>query len=163
MKRAELLIRAGNAADIEDVMQLERGTPEAPHWTEAEYLAIIDATSDDAVKRCLFLAEGGAGVLGFAVGNTLISGEIRLAELESVVVSASARREGLGNALCNAVITWCRQQGAMKLELEVRAGSSGAIALYAGLGFAAAGRRVEYYRDPLEDALLMQLKLADNK
>jgi ribosomal-protein-alanine N-acetyltransferase len=45
------------------------------------------------------------------------------------------------------------------LELEVRAGSGGAIALYAGLGFVVAGRRVGYYREPVEDALLMRLDL----
>jgi ribosomal-protein-alanine N-acetyltransferase len=45
------------------------------------------------------------------------------------------------------------------LELEVRAGSGGAIALYAGLGFVVAGRRAGYYREPEEDALLMRLDL----
>jgi ribosomal-protein-alanine N-acetyltransferase len=32
-------------------------------------------------------------------------------------------------------------------------------ALYAGLGFVVAGRRVGYYREPVEDALLMRLEL----
>jgi hypothetical protein len=37
--------------------------------------------------------------------------------------------------------------------------SWGAIALYAGLGFIAAGRRGWYYKDPAEDAVLMRLEL----
>jgi ribosomal-protein-alanine N-acetyltransferase len=47
----------------------------------------------------------------------------------------------------------------MALELEVRAGSIGAIALYSSVGFVVAGRRRDYYREPVEDALLMRLDL----
>ena len=47
------------------------------------------------------------------------------------------------------------------MELEVRAGSVGAIALYEGLGFVVVGRRRGYYREPVEDALLMRLELGD--
>ena len=83
----------------------------------------------------------------------------RIAELESVVVSASYRRAGIGRALCRAVLDWSRSQGATELVLEVRAASSAAIALYASLGFTLAARRPRYYRDPGDDALLMRLQL----
>jgi ribosomal-protein-alanine N-acetyltransferase len=83
----------------------------------------------------------------------------RIAELESVVVSANSRRAGIGRALCRAVLDWSRSQGATELVLEVRAASSAAIALYAGLGFTLAARRPRYYRDPDDDALLMRLHL----
>jgi ribosomal-protein-alanine N-acetyltransferase len=93
------------------------------------------------------------------VGKVIgLSGE-RLAELESVAVAVTARRVGIGKELCLAVADWCRERGAMALELEVRAGSVGAIALYDGLGFVVAGRRTGYYREPMEDALLMRLDL----
>ena len=46
------------------------------------------------------------------------------------------------------------------MELEVRAGSAGAIGLYEGLGFVGVGRRRGYYRDPVDDAVLMRLDLA---
>jgi ribosomal-protein-alanine N-acetyltransferase len=61
--------------------------------------------------------------------------------------------------LCAAVITWSRGQGAVAVELEVRVGSGGAIALYVGLGFVVVGRRGGYYRGPVEDAVLMRLEL----
>ncbi len=75
-------------------------------------------------------------------------------------MEAAARRVGVGRALCEAVIDWCRGQGAAAMELEVRAGGGGAIALYAGLGFVAVGQRQGYYREPVEDALLMRLEFA---
>jgi ribosomal-protein-alanine N-acetyltransferase len=97
------------------------------------------------------------GVVGFAVGKVIDGGP---AELESVAVDEAARRSGMGRALCGAVMAWCHTQGATEMELEVRAGSVGAIALYEGLGFCMVGRRAGYYRDPVEDALLMRRELA---
>ena len=77
-------------------------------------------------------------------------------------MDGAARRMGVGRALCEAVIDWCKGQSAA-LELEVRAGSEGAIALYEGLGFVVTGRRGGYYREPAEDAVLMHLDLAKYK
>jgi [ribosomal protein S18]-alanine N-acetyltransferase len=156
-------VREGVAADLVGVMRLEQETAEAPHWTAGEYGAIVDSGgfADGAVRRCLFVAEGEAGLLGFAVGKVLVSEAVSLGELESVAVGVSTRRSGVGRMLCEAVIRWCAERGAAEVELEVRAGSRGAVALYRGLGFVAVGERTGYYRDPAEDALLMQLKLAE--
>ena len=74
-------------------------------------------------------------------------------------MAPSAQRAGIGRALCCAVLDWCRSNRATEVVLEVRAGSAGAIALYAGLGFTQAGSRPRYYRDPDEDALIMRLRL----
>jgi [ribosomal protein S18]-alanine N-acetyltransferase len=165
MSSAKFRVRAGRGDDLVGVMRLERATLEAPHWAESEYAAIVgvNGSAEVAVARCLFVAESEVGLLGFAVGKVMVSGAVRLAELESVAVSASARRVGVGRALCEGVICWCRELGAKEMELEVRAGSGGAVALYRGLGFAVVGQRDNYYHDPTEDALLMQLKLAGDE
>ena len=156
-------VREGVAADLEGVMRLEREIAEAPHWTAAEYAAIVKTyeVAKGAVRRQLFVAEDEAVLLGFAVGKVLVSDAVSLGELESVAVGVSTRRSGVGKMLCNAVIRWCVERGATEVELEVRVGSVGAIALYRGLGFVVVGERTGYYRDPVEDALLMQLRLAE--
>jgi ribosomal-protein-alanine N-acetyltransferase len=158
-------IREAGQQDLGAVVALERDTSEAPHWTEMEYAAIVNADreADALVRRCLLIAEGENRLMGFAVGKIVPSGEGSVAELESIVVQEATRRVGTGRALCTAVIAWSRQQGAAALELEVRAGSRGAIALYTGLGFAVAGRRRAYYREPVEDAVLMRLELVWRK
>lgn len=153
-----MTVRLASAADLGDVIQLERATAEAPHWAEAEYAAMLGPASG-VVRRCLFVAEGELGLIGFAVGKVIGIGESS-SELESVAVGTLARRGGVGRMLCTAVINWCRAQGAMAIELEVRAASTGAIALYSGLGFVAKGRRPRYYKEPVDDALLMRLDLA---
>jgi len=153
-------VRVAAAADVVGVMALERGIAEAPHWAEGEYAAMVDADkADSAVRRCFFVAEAEGRLLGFAVGKVIGSNGEGVGELESVAVRASARRGGVGRALCAAVADWCRGQGVRALELEVRAGSAGAIALYSGVGFVVAGRRAGYYREPVEDAVLMRLDL----
>jgi ribosomal-protein-alanine N-acetyltransferase len=163
-------IRGAIARDLAGVIALERVVAEAPHWAEAEYVGIVRLQDDgqvtqhgDGVRRCLFVAEVDVRVVGFAVGKVIGAGRDCLAELESVVVDAAARRGGVGRALCEAVVEWCRDQGAAAMELEVRAGSLGAIALYSGLGFEAVGRRGAYYQAPVEDALLMRLELEETK
>jgi [ribosomal protein S18]-alanine N-acetyltransferase len=155
-------VRVGVAADLEAVVALERIVAEAPHWTEAEYAGIV-AKQGGGVRRCLFVGEVEERVVGFAVGKVIGMGRDCLGELESVVVDVGVRRGGLGRALCEAVVGWCRGEGAAAIELEVRVGSVGAIALYDGLGFVAVGRRGAYYHGPVEDALLMRLELAETK
>jgi ribosomal-protein-alanine N-acetyltransferase len=158
-------IRTGGAADLAGVVMMERGIAEAPHWTKAEYEAIVnaegsDGSIDSGARRCLMIAEAEERrLLGFAVGKVVGSGLEWVGEIESVAVDGAARRRGMGRSLCEAVIAWCRRQGARAVELEVRAGSVGAIALYGRLGFVSVGKRKGYYWEPVEDALLMKLEL----
>lgn len=161
MSVAGFRVRAADAEDLDRVLALERAIAEAPHWAEVEYAAIVkaDREVDDAVRRCLLVAEAEDRLVGFAVGKVIGLGGGRLAELESVMVELAARRSGVGRALCRAVVAWCREQDAAEVELEVRAGNAGAMELYAGLGFVVAGRRRDYYRGPVEDAVLMRLEL----
>jgi [ribosomal protein S18]-alanine N-acetyltransferase len=158
-------VRVAEAGDISRVVALEREIAEVPHWAEAEYAAIVsvDRTPDGAVRRCLLVAEAEGRLYGFAVGKVIGARADGLGELESVAVDGSARRLGVGRALCGAVVAWCEGQNAAVVELEVRAGSGAAIALYTGLGFIVTGRRAKYYRDPAEDAVLMHLDLAKYK
>jgi [ribosomal protein S18]-alanine N-acetyltransferase len=168
-------VRAADVADLAGVVALERGIAEAPHWAEAEYSAIVnnysaianmvnvDSAVDGGVRRCLLVAEAEGRLVGFAVGKVIGLGADGVGELESVAVDGTARRMGVGRALCRAVFGWCKGQHAAVVELEVRAGSGGAIALYTGLGFVVTGRRGGYYQRPVEDAVLMRLDLAKYK
>ena len=147
-------------ADVENVLRLEQCTAQAPHWAQAEYAGIIDRDGvESVISRCFFVAEMEGRLAGFAVGRAVGRGVEGLAELESIAVGDAFRRMGAGRALCEAVIDWCRGLGVRELELEVRAGSDGAIALYQSLNFVATGRRSRYYQNPEEDALLMLLEL----
>ena len=150
-------VRRGEVGDIDAVLALEQGIAEAPHWTREDYVAIF---RPGGVGRRLFVAAGAGAILGYAVGAVWRedAGAAR-GELESVAVAAAERRSGLGRLLCAAVVTWCGEMGADRVELEVRSTSAGAVALYRQIGFETAGVRPRYYTQPADDALLMRLRL----
>jgi ribosomal-protein-alanine N-acetyltransferase len=150
-------IRPATAEDLEEIVLLEREVPEAPHWSRAEYEGMV-GRSGTGVRRCLLVAKVDGTLAGFAVAK-VVNAAVP-AELESVVVRGSTRRTGLGAGLCRAIIEWCRSEGAESIELDVRLANRAARALYLRLGFVEEGVRRGYYRDPDDDALLMQLKLA---
>lgn len=79
------------------------------------------------------------------------------AELLTLAVATAARGQGLGAGLLAACIEGAAQAGAARLHLEVGSSNAPALALYAGAGFAPAGRRPGYYRRAAgrEDAVLM--------
>ena len=144
------MIRVAKVDDLEQVLEIERASETAPHWPLEEYVRILEAASGP-VRQVLFFAETG----GFAVGRVLDAE----AELESVVVRAAARRQGLGRALCVAVLNWARTEGAATIALEVRLASQGPQRLYESLGFVRVGIRPRYYSDPTDDAVLMRCRL----
>ncbi len=158
--KANLAIRRATEDDVTEIVLLERETATAPHWAVADYADMLRRSASGGLKRALFVAAEGRNICGFAVGKVVRMGRETEGELESVVMHAGMRRQGVGSSLCRAVIEWAREEGAGKILLEVRAGSAGAARLYGGLGFVATGRRPGYYHDPVEDAVLMRCTLA---
>ena len=101
----------------------------------------------------ILLAEGADGsILGYAVLSTVLDE----GNLDNIAVAPHCRRQGVADALLSALTLFCREQLAV-LMLEVRASNTPAIALYEKHGFAAVGRRKNYYDAPKEDAILMTL------
>ena len=147
-----ILVRPATEADLESVLDIARKCETAPQWAKEEYSRIIAGAS--GLERCLLVALDGFVMGGFAVGSMAAG----VGQLESVAVRPALQRQGVGRALCRGVIEWCSAQGAEVVELEVRAGSTGARQLYELLGFEVAGRRPKYYEGPVDDAILMRLK-----
>lgn len=173
MSTPHVELRFGVASDLEAILALERATESAPHWPPSAYALILGDHGDERAdaftpRRCLFVALRNNLLAGFAVGlmspppnHQATPPGINAAELESVVVAASARRSGIGRALCRAVLDWCKSEGATEVTLEVRAADTAAIALYSALEFNQSGERPRYYRNPHDDALLMCFRLDD--
>ena len=159
MSASEFAVRTAVAADLTGIVALERSIAEAAHWPAPEYAAMLAPMNGDAVERRLLIAERDGALLGYAVGKLLRTGAGSLGELENIAVAAQCRGQGIGRALCCAVLEWCKEQGATAVEIEVRAGNQVAIGMYERLGWKKTARRRAYYHDPVEDALLMTLAL----
>lgn len=164
-ERTPFRVRPAGAADLPDIVALERSIDQAAHWPEREYAAMLARADEGGVQRHLILAESCATpspmrVLGYAVAALVRTSQHPIAELENIAVAPAARGQGIGVALCAAVADWCRYESAAAIELEVRAGNTAAIALYRRVGWTPTGRRPNYYHSPTEDAVLMTLLLA---
>lgn len=120
----------------------------ADPWSETLYRAALD---NPAVAVLLAQGEGGA-LLGYAVLSTVLDE----GNLDNIAVAPEARRNGVADALLSALTAFGREHLTC-LMLEVRASNAPAIALYEKHGFAAVGRRKNYYDAPREDAVLMTL------
>ena len=90
-------------------------------------------------------------VLG-VIGLWLMVGE---AHIVTVAVREAYRRSGIGERLLIASTELALQFDQEVLTLEVRASNVAAQRLYEKYGFATVGRRVRYYTDDHEDAVIM--------
>lgn len=122
---------------------------------------------------CVLLGEalpGDRGLPCLPDGRVLVGYWIAMQVLDevhllNVTVVPALQRQGWGRLLMAWLAAWSRAHQARCLWLEVRAGNTGAQALYRQLGYAEVGRRRDYY--PLdshrrEDALVMCLRLEDD-
>lgn len=157
-------IRRMRQEDVARVMEIAAGLGDAPKWPEAVYRAALGQTRNEragneagGVRRIALVALGDDGVAGFAVAS-VVGAE---AELESIGVDAASQRRGLGTRLLEALAGELLGAGAEELFLEVRASNQRALGLYRRAGFKETGRRVGYYAEPKEDAVLMALHAAD--
>jgi len=125
------------AADLEAVRAIQESSPEAAQWPVEDYL-----------EQTIRVVEVEGAVAGFAVWRELGGGEW---ELLNIAVSGAFRRRGLGRRLV-------AELPAGRIFIEVRESNGAARRLYETCGFAAVGRRREYYSGPVEDGIVMALQ-----
>lgn len=132
------------------VAALERVCFPQDPWSPEIFLAALDTPS----TAILLAQDEGGAILGYAVLSVVLDE----GNLDNIAVAPGARRRGVADALLSAITGFGREHLA-QLMLEVRASNTPAITLYEKHGFAAVGRRKNYYESPREDAVLMTLSL----
>ena len=80
-------------------------------------------------------------------------------EILNLAVAPEWRGRGCGSRLLRLVLRMAVKMGIGRAVLEVRSGNTPALALYTGRGFAQVSRRIGYYRDSGEDALVLECSL----
>ncbi len=141
-----MTIETMNASHVAQIAQLEKVCFSAP-WSERS----IASELDNKLAFWLVAAEGDT-VAGY-IGSQTVMDET---DMMNVAVHPDFRRQGIAEALVNALVEQLKTMGSRCLTLEVRASNEPAIALYGKLGFGEIGRRRNYYRNPREDALILR-------
>ena len=135
--------------DLPSVMVIERRSFTAP-WEEATFRGLMRRPS-----AALLVAERESEVVGYSV--TWFAGDE--AELGDIAVLPESRGLGLGRLLLDESIVAARKRGTRILYLEVQEANRAARDLYRSAGFEVAGVRKQYYKEPVEDAIVMRLEL----
>jgi ribosomal-protein-alanine N-acetyltransferase len=142
-------IRPAAEADISALAAIERECFSDP-WTSTGLRQTIQYETARA-----FVAEFGGAAVGYVMAR--ISGEE--AEILNLAVLPSCRRRGIARCLLEEALAAVATAGVREAYLEVRQSNAEAISLYQAFGFRPVGVRPDYYRNPLEDALVLRAPL----
>jgi ribosomal-protein-alanine acetyltransferase len=134
-----MIIRGATSQDLPAIAAIQSAAPEASQWDPREYLAY----------ECRVAIHLGA-VAGFVVTRSVGEGE---REILNLAVAPADRRKGVGRQLLGDMLA--RHPGAF--FLEVRESNEAARRFYEHLGFQVVTKRVQYYSNPNEPAIVMKL------
>ncbi len=135
-----------NSCHVSQVADLEKLCFQDP-WSEKS----IASELENVLSLWLVAVEGDR-VAGYVGSQTVLEET----DMMNIAVHPDYRRQGVGEALVNALVYDLQKLGSRCLTLEVRASNDPAIRLYKKLGFVQIGRRPKYYRNPREDALILR-------
>lgn len=157
MDRPDIRLRPMKLDDMPEVHAIDTSSFAIP-WPESAYRYELTQNPNSIV----LVAEG-----NFPGGNCQIAGMVVVwvvldeAHIATIAVHPDYRQTGVGRALLAVALQQSFQRGAKRAMLEVRASNEAAQSLYRQFGFEIVSRRSQYYRDNLEDALLMNLEVLD--
>ncbi|HEL1585716.1 TPA: ribosomal protein S18-alanine N-acetyltransferase [Streptococcus suis] len=126
----------------EAVLAVMQSVYDQSPWTLEQIASSMSSQDED-----YYLAYEGQELVGFLAVQTVLD-EM---EILQIAVKTDFQRLGIASQLMAAVMDW---EGA--IFLEVRESNSAAQALYTRQHFTKIGKRKDYYRNPVEDAVLMK-------
>ena len=120
-------------------------------WSEASFRESLAAAWSFGL-----VAEQEGDVVGYLIAREAAG----TGEILNLAVDPPYRRGGIARALLDAGLAVLRQRAVQEVFLEVRVSNEAAQELYRGAGFRVVGRRRAYYRNPVEDALVLRRPLS---
>lgn len=145
-----LVVRLGRPEDLRAVERIERLSFADPWPGEALY----EELQPDRLRLPLVAERAGTLVgylMAWRAGEEL--------HILNVAVLPEERSRGAGARLLEAALAEAEADGLVLATLEVRQSNHGARRFYARHGFAAVGRRLAYYQNNGEDAVIMSRPL----
>ncbi len=147
------LIRSIEYGDVECVLAIQRSSPEVAQWSAEDYNRVANGEMAGWV-----VVEGGH-IVGFLIARHIVSD----IEILNLAVAAESRRRGIGALLLQRSLEWGSGFEAENALLEVRASNLVALQFYERHGFKSIARRLRYYVEPADDALILSKPLQAQK
>ena len=139
------VVRLATEDDIPALLEIERQSFPNQSWRAEDFLA----------DQCI-VAERDGRIIGFLVSRESFGGngrDLPEREILNLAVTPPFRRMGVASTLlCHEL------RHKATYFLEVRESNRAAQMLYRQLGFVEIGRRSQYYQEPSEGAIVMQMK-----
>ena len=133
--------------EIDGILAVEAESFTNP-WTRDMYLAELE---HHGVAYFLLAKNDDGQIVGFC-SFWYVLDEVHV---NNLAVLPEYRRRGVASAILKHMFSETRRMGAKRVTLEVRRSNVAAQQLYENFGFAVAGVRRGYYRQPEEDALVL--------
>jgi len=146
-----IMIRDMSMNDLSEVHMLESICDPTP-WSINALGYEID--NKDSILKVAVRAEK---IIGYVCIRTLLD----ITHVMKISVLPEDRRKGTGSALFSESLKQLRlhQPDVHSITLEVRDSNSAATKLYNNYGFRKTGTRRNYYKNPTEDGIVMQLDM----
>ncbi len=139
------MIRQMEQKDLEQVAELEKIC-----FSESWSYSLLEAGLHSSYD-VYYVWENQERVLGYC-NLRILAGE---GEIQRIAVLPECRRLGLGRKMMDAMVNYARREEVAAISLEVRESNFPARNLYEAYGFRAEAVRKGYYRNPVEDAVIM--------
>ena len=150
-------LRRAHEADLAAIMLLETSIFENDAWSAP--MMLRDLGDPACYYLVAFAPDEPSRIVAYA-GLLSPRGAVE-GDIQTIAVAESARGQGLGRTIMQALISEARKRGARLIFLEVRADNPGAQRLYERLGFTPVGVRRGYYQPDNVDALVMRLNIPE--
>lgn len=144
-------IRRMLEADIPEVQRIDR-LCFRDAWSEAVYHDLFQYETNQ-----YYIAASGNEICGFAG----ISVSIDTADVIKIGISPERRRQGLAQALLQELLINAKAKNCRQVMLEVRESNHSARQLYLKNHFQELTVRRDYYKNPVENAIVMSRELTD--
>lgn len=145
-------IRKMTLDDLEQVVAIDQVSFSLP-WPPRSFQFEL---TDNEASRC-WVTDLDGRVIAVLVGWFIVD-ELHIA---TIATHPEFRGQGIGRQLLLHVLGSAKEEGAIRAFLEVRESNLIALKMYRDFGFVEDGRRVKYYKDNGEDAILMSLDHLD--
>ena len=150
MKEHAVLVDAVTNEDIPAIVAIERAAFSDP-WSARSFR---EALAHPSVYFACARSDA-HDVLGYVVA-WFVADE---GEIANLAVAPAGWGSGIGRALLDSALDQARSRGVASVLLEVRDSNERARRLYQSRRFEEIGRRRDYYRRPVEDAIVLRRTL----